>query len=379
MRSCYTYKDPWDDNWGHIPTDYYYAELSQSDYYSWDSDHDGRYCEEGQDSIDFIKEVDVGRIPWSDPDTVENICLKMAEYEYSTDTAFKKNVLLPEAFWDIDTDNAWLAYHMWNDFYSGAGYTRWRLFEYGPHYYSTFTRNETLTQTNVVNRWSAGHYGAVCWSGHGNATSVSYDADYNWYAFIESDDSDDLNDNYPSVIYSNSCSTAYPENANNLGRQMLEHGGVAFVGSTRVMYYAIGWDAVSDGWGNTLAYWFSDYSRYNNFNSIGWSHQRALRKMYTDYGWNNHWFSMFEYVLYGNPELWVKDRPTALPNLDYLYRTGWDIPLCREVQVAPRIHGALLQPHFWAIPPIPISIGPWRTTGLPMRHYAKPAIMSTVD
>ena len=325
MRYCYT-PDPW-GVWTSYPTDYYYAELTNTDYYSWDSDHDGLYGERGQDSIDFLTEVDVGRIPWSDPDTVESICLKMADYEYSTNTAFKKNVLLPEAFWDVNTDNAVLADMMWNNFYSASGYTRWRIFEYGPHYYSTYTRDETLTHSNVVNRWSGGSYGAVCWSGHGSATSVSYDADHNWYTLIHSDDSDDLNDNYPSVIYSNSCSTAYPENSNNLGRQMLENGGVAFVGSVRVMGYMPYWDELSDGWGSTLAYLFSQKSRYAGGSSIGWSHTRALRNMYTTYGWGNEWSSMFEYVLYGNPDLWIQDRPSALPNLDYLYRTGWDYPI----------------------------------------------------
>lgn len=216
---------------------------------------------------------------------------------------------------------------MWNDFYFAADYKRWRLFEYGPHYYSTFTRDETLTHPNVVNRWSGGHYGAVCWSGHGNATSVAYDAEYNWYHFIESGDSDALNDNYPSVIYSNACSTAYPEDSNNLGRQMLEHGGVAFVGSTQVMGYMSGWDDLNDGWGNTLAYLFSQKSRYAGGSSIGYSHQQALRNMYTTYGWSNEWSSMFEYVLYGNPDLWVRDRPSALPNLDYFYRSGWTYPI----------------------------------------------------
>jgi hypothetical protein len=325
MRYCYT-PDPW-ETWTSYPTDYYYAELSQSDYNSWDADHDGLYGERGQDSIDFISEVDVGRIPWSDPATVENICMKMADYEYSNDTAFKKNVLLPEAFWDSGTDNAVLADMMWANFYSGAGCTRWRLFEYGPHYYSTHTRDATLTRANVVDDWSDGHFGSVCWSGHGNATSVAYDADYSWYSFITSSDNADLNDAYPAVIYSNSCSTAYPENSNNLGRQMLMQGGVAFVGSVRVMGYMGGWDELSDGWGNTLAYLFCQKSRYGGGSSIGYSHQQALRNMYTTYGWSNQWSSIFEYVLYGNPDLWITARPTALPNLDYLYRTGWTYPI----------------------------------------------------
>ncbi len=325
MRYCRT-PDPW-GTWTTYPTDYYYAELSSSDYYSWNADHDSYYGERGQDSVDFVNEVDVGRIPWSDPDVVEAICLKMADYEYSSDTAYKKNVLLPEAFWDEDTDNAVLADMMWNNFYSAAGYTRWRLFEYGPHWYSTYTRDATMTHTNVVDDWSDDQFGSVCWSGHGSPTRATYDAHYNYYSFIESADNEDLNDAYPSVIYSNSCSTAYPENADNLGRQMLRLGGVAFVGSVRVMAYMPGWDALADGWGNTLAYLFSQKSRYSAGSSIGYSHQQALRDMYTTYGWGNEWSSMFEYVLYGNPDLWIRARPAALPNLTYNFKTDWPYPI----------------------------------------------------
>jgi hypothetical protein len=327
MRYCYT-PDPW-GTWMYVPTDLYYAELSQSDYNSWDSDHDGKYGEEGQDSIDFIKEVDVGRIPWSDPDIVESICLKMAEFEYSTDMGFKHNVLLPEAFWDADTDNAVLADMMLTDFFNPAGWTKWRLYEYGPHYYSTHTRDATLTHTNMVNYWSGGHYGYVCWSGHGDSIyseKVYYDAHYNWYYFIASSDNTSLNDNYPSIIYSNSCNTANPDHPNNLGRQMLRQGGVSFVGATRDIGYMTGWDELSDGWGNTLAYLFSN-NMYGGASSVGWSHQQALRTMYTTYGWNNDWYSMFEYVLYGNPDLWLRDRPSALPNLTYTTPEFWSYPI----------------------------------------------------
>lgn len=310
------------------PTDYYYAELTSTDSASWDDDWDGFFGERGDDAIDFITEVDVGRIPWSDPAIVESICTKMANYEYSTYTAYKRNVLLPKAFWDEDTDNAVLAQMMWNDFYNGAGYTRWRIYEYGPTFYSTYTRDATLTHTNVIDDWNGDEFGSVCWSGHGSSTSVSYNAHHGWMTLIHASDYPSLDDDYPSVIYSNSCSTAYPEVA-SLGRNMMRSRGVAFVGSTRVMWYMPGWDELSDGWGNTLAYLFSQKSRYAGGNSIGWSHTHALRGMYTTYGWDGSedgWVSMFEYVLYGNPDLWIRARP-GLPNLDYFYRTGWDYPI----------------------------------------------------
>ncbi|MBN2456201.1 MAG: hypothetical protein JXB29_06675 [Sedimentisphaerales bacterium] len=324
MRYCYT-QDPW-DTWGYFPTDYYYGELSLDDSASWDDDGDGKYGEEGQDSVDFLNEVDVGRIPWSDPTIVESICMSMAEYEYSADMTYKNNVLLPEAFWDSSTDNALLANMMINDFFSGAGWTRTRMYEYGPTWYTTFARDVTLTHTNMVNYWSANHYSYVCWSGHGanSGSSVIYNAKTgNSLIYIDDGDNTSLDENHPSVVYANSCSTSRPENLNNLGRQLLRQGSVGYVGSTRTMAYWVGWNELSDGWGNTLAYWFSQ-KIHSGSNTAGWSHQKALRKMYTDYSWDDEWSSMFEYVLYGNPDLWIKNRPTSLPNLTDTTPTGWD-------------------------------------------------------
>ena len=327
MRSCYT--PNWNGTWGYYPTDYYYAELSYDDDDSWDDDNDGRYGEEGQDSVDFLKEVDVGRIPWSDPCTVEHICMKMAEYEYSTDMSYKRNVLLPKAFWDGETeptvtDNAVLGDMMLNNFFNGAGWSKWRLYEdYNNN--TTHVYDDTLTHTHMVDYWSSNHYGYVCWSGHGSATTVAYNDGYGHISFIYSTDCTSLNDNYPSLIYSNSCSTANPQYANNLGRQTLKQGGVGFVGSTRVMGYMPGWDELSDGWGNTLAYRFSYYVHSGGI-PVGLSHQQALRDMYTTYSWNDEWSSMFEYVLYGNPDMRIKDRPTSLPNLTEKTPTGWADP-----------------------------------------------------
>ena len=320
MRYCYT-ENP-DGVKGYYPTDYYYAELTYADSSSWDSDNDGYYGEEGQDNIDFVNEVDVGRIPWSDGETVERICLKMAEYELSTNMTYKNSILMPEAFWDSSTDNAMLTNYMWNDFLSADGWSRRRLYEYGPHYYSVYTRDASLSHTNVTSDWASGRYGYVCLSGHGSATSISYDADYNWYHFIESNDAIEDLDDYPSFMYANSCSTSYPENASNLGRSFLNHGGVGYIGSTRMMYYGIGWDSISDGWGSTLAYLFSE-KMCDGTSTVGWSHQRALRDMYNTYGWDDHWFSMFEYVLYGNPDMWVRERPGGIPDITYTVPDGW--------------------------------------------------------
>ena len=79
---------------GSPETDFYYAELSATDDQSWDKDGDGRYGEWLGDSVDFYNEVNVGRIPWSEYDTVEHICAKSVAYEQNTDISFKQNIIL---------------------------------------------------------------------------------------------------------------------------------------------------------------------------------------------------------------------------------------------------------------------------------------------
>ena len=94
-----------DQGYGKPETDYYYAELSLPDDESWDADGDHQYGEDS-DPIDFYAEVNVGRIPWSDPVTVSSICDKSIAYESNDDPTFKKNMLLLGSFFWSDTDNA---------------------------------------------------------------------------------------------------------------------------------------------------------------------------------------------------------------------------------------------------------------------------------
>ena len=62
MRKCFPDPSNHDPNSDLCPpTDYYYADLTGD----WDSDGDGFYGEYGQDNVDLVPEVIVGRIPWN--------------------------------------------------------------------------------------------------------------------------------------------------------------------------------------------------------------------------------------------------------------------------------------------------------------------------
>ncbi|MFH1842560.1 MAG: C25 family cysteine peptidase, partial [bacterium] len=140
MRRCAQ-----DIGYGEPETDYYYAELSLPDSQSWDRNVD-HFWGDNVDLIDFYAEVNVGRIPWSTPATVQSICEKSVAYENNTDPGFKRNILLLGAFFWADTDNAVLmeykvnpTLHPWM-----SSWTATRLYEQG---YSSYPMDYNLTNS----------------------------------------------------------------------------------------------------------------------------------------------------------------------------------------------------------------------------------------
>ena len=120
-----------------MPTDFYYAELSGADSATWNIDGDSDYGTWGEDSIDFIAEVAVGRISWGDPATVESICRKSADFEYSPYMGHKHTAMLLGAFMSDITDCAVLMDRVRADFFLPGGWTTYEVYEDGPTYHMT--------------------------------------------------------------------------------------------------------------------------------------------------------------------------------------------------------------------------------------------------
>jgi hypothetical protein len=325
-----------------VPTDYYYAELSLPDSTSWNSNTVGSdywmYGHQGYDNVQFPNEVDVGRIPWSDPSLVEDICMKMVEFEYSTDMSYKLNYLFTGAyFWD-DTDNAVLKTYIINNALD-PGYPPTRIYEQDPScwnsaYYSEYGMSRYITRQVWGNDHGDGPFGYVNLAGHGGSSGiVAFKERHPTCSpeayFYGAGDCPYLDDSHPAVVFSNACSTGWPENANNLGKKLLEHGGVGVVASTRTAYGAHGWDDPSDGNCSTLDWLFTDYAARTDGSrsSVGWSLQTALATMYSAYNWNTSWWQFFEWNLYSNPDLWINNRPSSLPNLEEVTLSGWTYPI----------------------------------------------------
>ncbi len=294
-----------DLGYGRPETDLYYAELSLPDDQSWDADDDHQYGEDS-DPIDFYSEVNVGRIPWSDPSTVLHICQKSAAYEQNSDPTFKKNILLLGAYFWEDTDNAKLmeakAAQPWM-----ADWTMTRMYEKNADYSSSYPCDYPLLRSNVVSVWGFGRFSFVNWAGHGSYRS-SHIYGIGAPAFIDSSDCPSLSDAYPSIIFADACSNSETD-YDSIGRAMLKRGGVAFVGATKVALGAPAWDDPYDGSGQSLDYFFTSYVTSGDF-TTGQAHQKALRDMYTYGLWYAPRYEMFEWgALLGNPHLGIGPPP----------------------------------------------------------------------
>ena len=284
--------------YGQPETDYYYAELSLSDSQSWDSDGDHLYGE-NSDPIDFQAEINVGRIPWSEPTTVQHICEKSVAYEQNTDDSYKKNILLLAAFFWSDTDNAVLMEYKTNPTYYPwmADWTKTRIYEDAQ---SSYPCDYDLSYNTVKSVWSAGTYGFVDWAGHG-----SPDACYECYPsqpFVDTNTCLQLNDDYPAVIFADACSNSDTDDL-NIGQSMLKRGGVGFLGATKVAYGMHAWNDPSDGSSQSLDCFFTTKMTSGEY-TLGEAHQWALREMYVNNLWYYDRYETFEWgAIWGNPDL----------------------------------------------------------------------------
>ncbi len=287
----------WQDvGYGKPETDFYYAELSLPDDQSWDDDEDHQYGE-SSDPIDFYNEVNVGRIPWSTPSTVQSICQKSVAYEQNDSDSFKKNILLLGAFFWEDTDNAVLMEAKVDQTWM-SDWTMTRMYELG---HSSYPMDHNLTWSNVRDIWSTGTFAFVNWAGHGSPTGC-----YIMYspggAFISNSTCSYLNDDYPAIIFADACSNSDTDYL-NIGQAMMQQGGVGFLGATKVAYGNGGWNDPYDGSSQSMDYFFTTYVTSGDYTQ-GEAHQRALRDMYTNGLWYYNKYETFEWgALWGNPGL----------------------------------------------------------------------------
>jgi len=298
----------WQDlGYGKPETDFYFAELSKPDSLSWDRDGDHQYAENYMDPVDYYAEVVVGRIPWSQPSTVQQICGKSAAYEQNQDPGFKKNILLLGAFFWEDTDNAVLMETKINEPWM-FGWTKTRMYEQG---HSIYASDYNLTYSNVLSVWSAGQFAFVNWAGHGSPQSVHVMYSKG-SAFATTSTCPSLNDNYPSIVFADACSNSDTD-YNNIGRAMLGQGAVGFLGATKVALGRPGWTNPYSGSSQSLDYFFTTCVTSGDYTQ-GEGHQWALIHMYENGLWGSPKYEHFEWSsLWGNPNLGMGPITSSYP------------------------------------------------------------------
>ena len=302
------------------PTDYYYADLTGN----WDSDGDGFYGEYGEDAVDFVPEVIVGRIPYSDATSVASICGKLVAFEADT-SPWKDNALLLAAMsnyanedymgWSR-TDGAELMLEMISNVLPGWSYTT--MYEKAGLNSCPYACDLPLTYSNVKLNWMANDYGIVNWWAHGG----QYDAWRKWWAYDDGDGTPEagemswesfcatsdvglLDNDHPSIVFSCSCNNGWPE-VNNLARSLLLSGSAGIVASTRISWYTIGWDYWHGG-NASIDY---DFFRYLITDEENMGQALFDSKLYylSNYFWWE-WQSqanMFDFCLYGDPAMVYK-------------------------------------------------------------------------
>jgi hypothetical protein len=229
------------------PTDYFFADLTGD----WNKDGDAYYGEYTGDwgvagGVDFMPEVYVGRIPfYGTYADLDSILQKTMDYANATNIGWRSSILLPMSFSQSGYDGAPMAQQMWDDYLSGAGYSRWRQYQQGngacgPD--SIYPSDQELRGGTVVrDRWAANDYGIVCWWGHGSATSASVGYDGCWDGTLfDNGQTASLDDGHPSFVYQCSWLNGYPENTDNLQYAILKRGGIATVSASRVSWFNTG-------------------------------------------------------------------------------------------------------------------------------------------
>ena len=334
------YPNP-DNHWrtGLIPSDLYYAELTGH----WDSDGDGYYGEYGEDDIDLMPEIHVGRIPFNDPVVVSNILQKTIEYEQDHGV-WKTQTLLIGAmnnFYNEDnngydfyrTDGANLMEKIKESIFVNMDAKT--LYEKEGLNPSEYNCDYPLTIDNVISSWSMASYGCAIWWAHG----IYNAAMRKWWAVDDGDwipESNEMNcesfisvNNHPvggryqPIVFANSCDNGRPEKE-NLGKVLLKDASTGIISATRTTWYVLGWDDFSDGGNASMAFCFWD-ALAKKSQTVGEAINYSRLKYHTNFNdiWQ-HLANIYSYNYYGDPTLKLESPSVSYGGVSGIVRSKED-------------------------------------------------------
>lgn len=299
------------------PTDHYYGDLSDN----WDVDGDGYAGSFADDyssvsytisaafinftftfkwyGLDFDMEVRVGRIPFDDYNTVDDVLERIINYENADlasspgEAKLRQRVYLATSSFASDTDYSYLGREIHNDFVDPAGLRGITLYE--PT--SPFAHDIDLQNEALITEWTATGAGLVVWAGHGSQTSASilYDST----SLMRQSEVANLSFNPRSFVFEGSCQNAWPENSTNLAHTLISEGAMVTIAGTRNSWYTHSQEdfgtATTIG---DIGYWTS------KSHISGWRAGYAILYMryksatFTDATWMQN---LMTYNLYGDP------------------------------------------------------------------------------
>ena len=326
MRSVVPFNDdpdsPYDDpDVSPIPTDLYYAELTDHDSLSWNSDGDSYYGEVynaamqpyGDDDVDYHADVHLGRIPFTTQSNIEEICEKMILFDSNTNRYYKTSALLAGGMIYFESEN-YSSYPridgadnmelLMNDSIldrSKAVY----LYEKAGLRACTYPCTDSLTRNSMISYWN--NKGIVFEYNHGSpydywrkvwtyddGDSIPENHEMQWYKCLDYTDVFSLDNDHPATTFLLSCSCGRPE-VNSLGKYLLYRGSSSVICAMRTA-----WVPRHD---SSLAHHF-----LNRLMKDTTSSNSIVGNAY-DLGRNDHmdisgfWMNTYVFNLYGDPAL----------------------------------------------------------------------------
>jgi len=332
------YNDP---NISPIPSDLYYAELTDEDSLSWNYDGDAYYGEvfdslghlNGDDSPDYHADVHLGRIPFSTDYVIEDICAKLIAFDSNTDISYKTAALLPAALYYYANEN-----NGGNSRLDGATFTEElldngildstnavTLYEKGGLRPSIYSCTDSLTETNHILYWQ--NKGIMYECHHGNydryarkvwawddGDSIPENNEMTWPTALQISDVSSLDNDHPATAFLRSCLCGKPETY-GLGAYLLYRGASAVISSSR-----IAWLSSADRSG--IPYHFYERLLQDTTVSrgiIGDAYDLA-RNDFMDL--SSYWVIAYHYNLFGDPASRQFGRVTEIKEVNERVKTS---------------------------------------------------------
>ena len=295
-----------------IPTDFYYSELSGT----WDVNGDGYFGDVNTDygvggGADQYGEIAVGRIPYYGiMEDLDHIIRKSIDYRNATDREWRKNALMAMTPTNEGNQAYPLGEAIKDSILIPGGRDYFRIYEpYNRYNDSTLQELYDLdppvehlgtTEAKVQEVWSASPFGYFIWWTHGTSTqSVG--------SIFRSSRAEALNDQFPTMVFQVSCSSAFPEDTNNLAYALLKNGAVAVAGPTRETNSYRGQTSFLNSTSNSgMGYTFTKYVIQDGM-SVG-DALLTVRANTTTKNWHPN---KLTYSIYGCPDLKIDSEETT--------------------------------------------------------------------